>query len=136
MFQAKNGIVPAVGYFGPKTRALLNSLTSATGATNTTALPITDIPIYNLPVSTTTGIIPSRDLFLGIKDPEVRTLQIFLNAHGYTISAVGAGSPGLESDFFGPATNAALIRFQTAYGIIPAVGYFGPKTREALSKLR
>ena len=41
----------------------------------------------------------------------------------------GGGSPGNETTMFGGLTRAALIEFQKANGITPAVGYFGPKTR-------
>ena len=35
-FQAANGITPSVGYFGPKTRAFVNSMSSSTTTTTTT----------------------------------------------------------------------------------------------------
>jgi hypothetical protein len=35
-FQAANGITPSVGYFGPKTRAFINSMSSSTTTTTTT----------------------------------------------------------------------------------------------------
>ena len=71
----------------------------------------------------------TRDLTLGSTGPDVLALQRYLNANGFTVSVVGAGSPGNETTTFGPATRAALSRFQTSRGITPAAGYFGPKTR-------
>jgi len=71
----------------------------------------------------------TRDLETGAMGVDVRTLQVYLNTHGAVVAATGAGSVGNETQFFGPATKAALIRFQTANGIVPAAGYFGPKTR-------
>jgi len=62
----------------------------------------------------------------------VKALQEFLNAKGYTVSKSGAGSLGNETTRFGAATKAALIKYQKAKGITPAVGYFGPKTRTAV----
>ena len=72
------------------------------------------------------------DLTMGSLGEEVRALQQYLNAHGYTVSSTGAGSKGNETTRFGGLTKAALIKFQKAKGITPAVGYFGPKTRAAV----
>ena len=89
---------------------------------------------------TTTGSATSAavhafkaDLELGSLGSEVKALQEFLNAKGYTIAATGAGSPGNETTRFGSLTKAALIKYQKAKGITPAAGYFGPKTRAAVS---
>jgi len=62
----------------------------------------------------------------------VKALQEFLNAHGYTVATTGPGSLGNETTRFGAATKAALIKYQKAKGITPAVGYFGAKTRAAV----
>jgi hypothetical protein len=79
----------------------------------------------------TTPNIPqfTKNLELGDVGPEVKLLQIFLNTNGFTVSTVGNGRPGFEINRFGPGTASALIRFQKANGITPAVGYFGVKTR-------
>ena len=71
----------------------------------------------------------SRDLKLGTSNEEVRELQKYLNAHGFTVATSGPGSPNHETTYFGPATRAALSRFQEANNITPALGYFGPLTR-------
>jgi len=88
----------------------------------------------------TTGSVTSAavhvfkaDLTAGSLGSEVKALQQFLNAHGYTVSTSGAGSVGNETTKFGPATKAALIKYQKAKGITPAVGYFGAKTRAAIN---
>lgn len=73
------------------------------------------------------------NLTAGSLGSEVKALQMFLNAHGYTIAKSGAGSPGKETTRFGAATKAALIKFQKAKGITPASGYFGAKTRAAIN---
>jgi peptidoglycan hydrolase-like protein with peptidoglycan-binding domain len=65
----------------------------------------------------------------------VRTLQKLLNANGYTVALSGPGSAGNETLYFGPATRAAVIKFQIAKGIVPAVGYVGVLTRAALAFL-
>ncbi|OGC87682.1 hypothetical protein A3D70_01230 [Candidatus Adlerbacteria bacterium RIFCSPHIGHO2_02_FULL_54_18] len=72
-----------------------------------------------------------RNLELGMSGADVKALQVYLNTHGYVVSSSGPGSPGNETSKFGGATKAALIKFQKAMGITPAVGYFGPKTRAA-----
>jgi peptidoglycan hydrolase-like protein with peptidoglycan-binding domain len=76
----------------------------------------------------------TRDLQLGSVGQDVKALQIYLNSHGFVISLTGAGSPGHETTIFGGKTKAALIKFQKANGITPAVGYFGPITRGAVKK--
>jgi peptidoglycan hydrolase-like protein with peptidoglycan-binding domain len=80
-----------------------------------------------------TGVISNatftRDLTLNSEGEDVRALQRYLNTHGYQVSLTGPGSSGFETSFFGPATQAALIKFQIANNISPAVGYFGSITR-------
>jgi hypothetical protein len=65
---------------------------------------------------------------------DVKELQKYLNANGFVIAKTGAGSPGKETTKFGALTRQALIKFQKAKKISPAVGYFGPVTREAVNK--
>ena len=45
----------------------------------------------------------------------------------------GAGSLGNETTYFGPATKAAVIKFQLARAITPATGYVGLITRGILA---
>ncbi|MFH0806320.1 MAG: peptidoglycan-binding domain-containing protein [Candidatus Brennerbacteria bacterium] len=75
----------------------------------------------------------TRSLTVGSTGADVKALQQWLNAKGYTVSASGAGSVGSETQTFGPATRAALARYQAAVGISPAAGYFGPVTRARVS---
>lgn len=76
-------------------------------------------------------IVPEfkKDLFFGITDPDVRKLQMWLNTHGYPVAIVGPGGIGWETDYYGTATQKAVQKLQLANGIVPAAGYFGPKTR-------
>lgn len=71
----------------------------------------------------------AKDLQIGSTGADAKSLQMYLNGHGYMVASSGAGSPGNETMKFGGATKAALIKFQKAVGISPASGYFGPKTR-------
>ncbi len=83
----------------------------------------------------TTGCNFTRDLTMGSTGDDVKCLQQWLNSHGYTVATTGAGSMGNESTYFGPATQAALSRFQTTAGVSPAAGYFGPLTGAALASV-
>ncbi len=78
------------------------------------------------------GLIVStfvHDLKFGAKHDDVKSVQAYLNDHGFPISPSGSGSKGHETSYFGSATMKALAAFQKSVGISPAVGYFGPTTR-------
>lgn len=76
-----------------------------------------------------------KDLKFGMTDPDVKSLQQFLNSHGFPVAQSGAGSPGKETEYFGGLTQKALIAFQKANNIQPAVGYFGIITRTKVNSL-
>ncbi len=90
--------------------------------------------------STTTGSCSytfTRSLSQGSTGADVMNLQKFLNTTTDTQVAVsGAGAPGMETSFYGPATAAAVSKFQTKYSadiLVPAgltspTGYFGPSS--------
>jgi hypothetical protein len=88
------------------------------------------------PSSTASSATPNFtvNLELGDKHHEVKLLQQFLNNNGYTVAQTGPGSKGNETTIFGYATKAALIRFQVANNISPAVGYFGTVTRAVFNR--
>lgn len=72
----------------------------------------------------------TKDLSIGMTDGDVSKLQAYLNSHGFPVATVGLpGSTGHETNYFGPATKAAVMKFQAAHGISPVSGYFGPLTR-------
>jgi hypothetical protein len=76
----------------------------------------------------------SSNLTVGSRGQDVQQLQMILNSDSSTMVAVtGAGSPGMESTYFGALTKAALIKFQAKHGISPTSGYFGPITRAFLA---
>jgi len=75
------------------------------------------------------GYTFTRSLITGSTGEDVRELQKYLNSHGFPVASQGPGSPGNETTRFGAATRAALIQFQAANGIRPALGFFGPATR-------
>jgi len=70
----------------------------------------------------------TMNLKMGSKGADVTALQNFLIAHNAPIAAGATG-------FFGGQTKAALASFQTANGVTPAVGYFGPITRAAVNAM-
>lgn len=73
----------------------------------------------------------------GDQGGEVMNVQKFLNANGFTVATAGAGSAGNETSYFGPATKAAVVKFQNAYaaevlapvGLSAGTGYWGSSSR-------
>lgn len=79
----------------------------------------------------------TRSLGQGSTGADVMALQKFLNGSADTqVSASGAGAPGMETSFYGPATAAAVSKFQVKYsgdilvpvGLTSPTGYFGPSS--------
>jgi hypothetical protein len=83
-------------------------------------------------VSATSSLkyIFKRNLATGSIGADVMMLQKYLNANGFILVKSGPGSSGQETSKFGAATRTALIKFQKANNISPAIGYFGPATRK------
>lgn len=85
----------------------------------------------------------TRSLRTGMTGTDVRALQVFLNKKGFTVSVTGAGSPGKETSYYGPATTRAVTRFQEAYaneilkpiGLNRGTGFFGPATIKKVNSL-
>ncbi len=100
----------------------------------TTTAPVTT-PVAQ--ATTTTATQPqsfTRNLQLNSRGEDVRNLQRFLNQSGFAVSTTGAGSLGNETTLFGPATRRALIRYQQANKITPAIGFFGQITRNSVNR--
>lgn len=123
-YQIRVNVTPSDGYYGFTTRAAVET-------NQGTGQPVLTVS----PIATTSSITLTRNLYKGIVGEDVRTLQKFLNTHGYIISASGPGSLGSETNIFGNATEAAIIRFQINNQIAPSVGYIGPLTRAKLNSL-
>lgn len=75
--------------------------------------------------SPTGGIWLTRDLYPGSQGADVRSLQEYLNARGFTLAASGAGSPGNETTYYGNLTASAVRRFQESHfaEILSPLGY-------------
>ncbi len=69
-----------------------------------------------------------RDVYYGQTGPAVEYLQKFLIYEGSYAEAIVSG-------YFGDYTRNAVIKFQKKYGVNPAVGFVGPKTRHAMRKI-
>jgi predicted chitinase len=73
--------------------------------------------------------VPQSDLQRGMEGAEVEQLQTALVDMGYMTQAQMDTGPGI----FGPQTESSLKRFQAENGV-PSTGYYGPLTREALTR--
>lgn len=75
----------------------------------------------------------TRSLSQGARGADVMNLQKALNMCADTqVAASGIGSAGMETSFFGPATKAAVIKWQAKVGVNP-IGIFGPASRAAFA---
>lgn len=126
------------GEFTPDTR------TTAPGAVaNVPPVVPAAKPQQPQPLAQPSPAVPlNKQLDFGAKDPAVRELQKFLNKQGFLVAQQGEGSPGLETDYFGPLTQAALKKFQAARGIVSSgdalttgYGRLGPATLAKINEL-
>ena len=119
-----------------KTPAVVDAPKTAPTTVTTPSKVTNPTPVTPAPVSTSAKVTFTANLSLGMTSPQVKALQEFLNAKGYTVATSGTGSPGKESTYFGPATQSALIKFQKAQKITPAEGFFGPLTRAKVEAMK
>ncbi len=118
------------------------SLTGETSDTFTQIVTVAGANTSDAAAATVPATI-NRVLTNGSVGNDVKALQQFLNAHGFTLSASGAGSPGKETTVFGPATTKALIKFQEAYadkilkplGLKKGTGVLGGATMRVIESL-
>ncbi|MEK7500508.1 MAG: peptidoglycan-binding domain-containing protein [Patescibacteria group bacterium] len=165
-FQAKYGL-PQVGRVGPATLAKINEVLGESAPAAQSSVPsvqaqtanqiqsqiqaiqqqiqaltggaVTGSTAVSAPVAPVSGEFSSA-LSLGSRNNEVKMLQQALNSDPDTsISTSGVGSAGRETTYFGPATRAAVQKFQVKYGIAgpgdAGYGRVGPATRAKLNEL-
>lgn len=96
---------------------------------NITGSPCPTLVEVNTENESQNKFIFTKSLWTQMIDPDVKELQKYLNTHGFPVALSGAGSLGNETTKFGNLTRDALIKFQLANKISPAVGFFGPITR-------
>ncbi|MEN9922310.1 MAG: hypothetical protein RL097_587, partial [Candidatus Parcubacteria bacterium] len=86
----------------------------------------------------------TRDLAVGATGADVMKLQQSLNADVDTrVAASGVGSVGMETEYFGPATAAAVSKFQVKYradilspaNLVNPTGYFGASSRAKMNSI-
>lgn len=134
------GVVTIIA-FGAITPVLFSQTLSVTELQTRLADLFSQLSALQAQVNSASGATPApesptncnftRDLFSGVRSGEdVRCLQKYLNSRGFSLTSSGIGSPGNETNNFGDLTRRAVIRWQTAYGISPASGYFGPLSRK------
>lgn len=113
-----NWMLPGYGYF-------IFEDYIANGAVQD-VIAFTDIPKEYLDYVKKAPYKFTKRLMLGMTDPAVKELQKMLNESIDTCVALdGPGSAGQETNYFGKATQAALIKWQQKKHIDP-IGIFGP----------
>lgn len=72
----------------------------------------------------------------GSSGVEVKDLQVLLNAtKDAQVAISGPGSPGFETNYFGPLTRDAVLRFQSSRDFLESTGMVDEATRNALNAL-
>jgi energy-converting hydrogenase Eha subunit E len=96
---------------------LMSQLQGLTGSSSTGSMPAACV-----------GVTFTRNLTVGSTGQDVKCFQVLLNTHGFVLGASGAGSPGMETMYFGPKTLASVRAWQVAQGWTPA-NQVGPLSR-------
>lgn len=128
------GLLGTTGGLNTSNNAVIPTPSASTSLTaSPSATPFTPASAASPPAPASSAPPPFvQNRQLCDEEPGILALQQWLNANGYPLAQTGAGSPGKETDIFGPHTYEALIQFQAAHRL-PATGFLGPLTRAALT---
>lgn len=135
-------LLTGIAFAQDATTAGIISQLSGLSATQLQAI-IAALQTQSAPVAST-GCTITANLKVGMSHAEVKCLQQKLNSNPATqVAITGAGSPGMETMYFGPATKAAVIKFQNMYaaevlapsGLTAGTGFVGAATRAKLNTL-
>ncbi len=114
-------ILSLLSSFGADSATIANVQAALTGSPSTGGTGGTT-------TGATTGACTfTKDLTLGSTGDEVTCLQRALLGAGYSIPALSSGAASYG--YFGGQTKTAVIAWQTAAGVSPTSGYFGPISR-------
>ena len=134
------GVTPASAATVEELTAQINSLLATIASLQSQISSVSSAPTKSS--SSGSGYTFTRNLKQGDTGADVRQLQVTLNMDSATrVASSGAGSPGYETSSFGPATKAAVIRFQnkyasavlTPFGLSSGTGFVGSGTRAKLN---
>ncbi|OGH95005.1 MAG: hypothetical protein A2538_04955 [Candidatus Magasanikbacteria bacterium RIFOXYD2_FULL_41_14] len=123
-------------YFGPVTKAALVAYQNANGLAASGVLDSatrsdlngSTVPAVAVPVSASESHTFTTSMYVGATGAEVSALQQKLKDLGYfTYPTI--------TDYYGPATREAVVKFQKDHNLQPFPGWVGPGTRAALNSL-
>lgn len=141
-FQQSQALVPDAsspfaGIFGPKTRDRLNEITASKNYNRAMVANATQeynqVYVAKVDAVVTRKKLLTSELQYGMTGPEVAALQKFLKDMGYFDGA-------LITEYYGPVTQKAVLRFQKAHNLVSSegdtgAGRVGPETLETINTL-
>ncbi|MBI2639278.1 MAG: peptidoglycan-binding protein [Candidatus Sungbacteria bacterium] len=125
-FQADNGL-EQVGYVGPRTKQVLESLTGKLAAPSDGLVNAVTPSGAGQADGSIAGRL-TRRLDIGMRGSEVVLLQEFLQKNNW-----GIPNDGPVTGYYGKATAKAVVNFQKANNLEP-VGFVGQETRVLINK--